>query len=51
MTHVILINSITEEEAHIKFPTQVEYLAYIKAVRNLVPNRNWEIFESWEAAA
>jgi len=46
MTHVILSNGF--DEKHIEFPTPERFQDYLKQVRRLVPDRRWEIAESWD---
>ena len=46
MTHVVLTNG--EDDLHIEFPIEPCFQAYLKKVRQLVPSRKYEIFETWE---
>jgi hypothetical protein len=46
MTYVILFNGF--DERTIAFPIQTDFQGYLKKVRELEPDRRWQISESWE---
>ena len=46
MTHVILSNGL--DEKHIEFPTPKSFQDYLKQVRQIEPDRRWEISEAWD---
>jgi hypothetical protein len=47
MTHVILIDH-NENEQHISFQTPETFTGFLKAVRQIQPDRTWSILESFE---
>jgi len=47
MTHVVLIDG-NENEQHIQFPTPIGFTAYLDEVRKAIPDRRFQIFQSWE---
>jgi hypothetical protein len=46
MTYVLLTRG--DDEQTIEFPTVPSFQAWLKKIRELVPDRRWEITESWE---
>jgi hypothetical protein len=47
MLGVVLIHSVTEEEKAIAVPNSDRFAEWYGAVRELVPDRRWEIFETY----
>ena len=46
MTYVILSNGLDEKT--IEFPTPTTFQDYLKQVRQIEPDRRWEISEAWD---
>ena len=46
MTYVLL--TCNEDEKTIEFPTQPSFTAHLARIRQLVPDRRWEITEEWD---
>jgi len=49
MTHVVLIDG-NENEKHIAFKTPIGFTAYLEEVRKAIPDRRYQILQSWETA-
>jgi hypothetical protein len=48
ITHVTLTNG--DDDKHVSFPTPETFAEFLSQVREIEPDRRWEIFESWETA-
>ena len=46
MTYVLLTRD--DDEKTIEFPTEPTFRALLKRIRELEPDRRWEITESWD---
>ena len=46
MTYVLLTRN--EDEKTIEFPTQPTFTAHLALIRQLEPDRRWEITEEWD---
>jgi hypothetical protein len=46
MTFVLLTRD--DDEKTIEFPTQPTFTAHLARIRRLVPDRRWQISESWD---
>jgi hypothetical protein len=46
MTYVLLTRN--DDEKTIEFPTEESFTAHLKRVREIEPDRRWQIAETWD---